>query len=68
MRVGEKFGLARKQIGDEAHVVRVIGHHEKVERAREFRRLTGGGPHLLAAGEAVGITRLKLAAPYAGIH
>ena len=34
-------------------VVRVIGHHEEVERARELHRLSGGGDNHLTAGERI---------------
>jgi len=35
-RVREHLGLAREQVREEAHVVRVVGHHEKVERGPEL--------------------------------
>ena len=50
-RVGEDLRLAREEVGEEAHVVRVIGDHEEVERARELHRLPARGGDLLAAGE-----------------
>jgi hypothetical protein len=31
-RIGQELRLAREQIREKAHVVRVIGHDEKIER------------------------------------
>ena len=58
-RVGEDFGLAGEEVGEEAHVVRVVGDHQEVERARELRRLAARGRDLLAAGEAIGVARAE---------
>ncbi len=66
--VGEHLGLAREEVGEEAHVVRVVGDDEEIERARELRRLSAGGHDLLAAREAIGIARTEPAASRARIH
>ncbi len=58
-RVGEHLGLAREEIGEEAHVVRVIRDDEEIERARELRGLAARGHDLLAAREAVGVARIE---------
>ena len=67
-RVGEDLGLARDEIGEEAHVVRVIGDDEEIERARELRGLAARGHDLLAAREAIRVARIQAAAERAGIH
>ena len=41
--IREHLGLSREEIGEEAHVVGVVGDDEKVERARELHRLAAGG-------------------------
>ena len=66
--MGEDFGLAREEIGKKAHLVRVIGDDEKIERARELRRLAARGHDLFAAREAIGVARTQTAAERAGIH
>ena len=67
-RVGEDLGLARDEVGEEAHVVRVIRDDEEIERARELRGLAARGHDLLAAREAIGVARSQAAAERAGIH
>ena len=65
---GEQFGLAGDEIGEEAHVVGVIGHHEEVERARELDRLTARRRHFLPAREAIRVARAEAGAERAGVH
>ena len=67
-RVGEQLGLAGEQVGEEAHVVGVVGDDEEVERPRELRRLAAGGRDLLAPGEAIGVARRRAGAERAGIQ
>ena len=64
----EHFGLPREEVGEEAHVVRVVADHEEIERAGELHRLAAGGRHLLPAGEAIGIARAEPGAEGAGVH
>jgi hypothetical protein len=56
-RIRQHVGLPRKEIRKEAHVVRVVGHDEEVERSRQLHRLTARRLHLLAAREAIRIAR-----------
>ena len=67
-RVGEELGLAGEEVGEEAHVVGVVGDDEEVERPRQLGQLTGGGGDLLALGEAIGVARPEARAERAGIH
>ena len=67
-RIGEEFGLSGKQIGEEAHIVGVIGDDEEIERPRQLRRLPGRGRDLFALGEAIRIARTKPRAESAGVH
>ena len=50
-------GLPASRSREEAHVVGVIGHDQKVERPRQLRRLAGGRRDLFAPGEAIGVAR-----------
>jgi hypothetical protein len=51
--VGQQIRTAREQVGEEAHVVRMVGDHQEVQWARELDRLSGGADDLLTSGEAV---------------
>ena len=58
-RVGQHLGLPAEEVRRQAHEVRVIRHHEKVERTREAHPLATGGGHLLALGEAIRLHRAE---------
>jgi len=42
-RVGEHLGFACIESREEAHVVRVVGHDEEIQRSVEFDPLARGG-------------------------
>ena len=50
-------GFAGEEVGEEAHVVGVVGDDEEIERPRQLRRLARRGHDLFAFGEAIGIAR-----------
>ena len=52
-------GLPAKRSREEAHVVRVVGDDEEIERPRQLRRLAARGRDLLAAREAIGVARAE---------
>ena len=52
-RIGEDVRLSGEQVGEEAHVVGVVGDDEEIERPRELRLLPARRGQLLAAREAV---------------
>ena len=68
VRVGQHLGVAREELREEAHVVRVIGHHEEVERTGELDLLAAGGGDLLALGEAIRVLRPEPGTERAGVH
>jgi hypothetical protein len=64
----EHLPVPRVEAGEEAHVVRVIGHHEEVERPRQLDLQTRRGRKLLAACKAVGVLRQQPSAERPGVH
>ena len=67
-RVLEEVGLACEEVGEEPHVVGVVGDDEEVEGAREPGGLASGGGDLLTSGEPVGVARVQACAKRAGVH
>ena len=61
-------GFPAEQVGEEAHIVGMVGDDEEIERPRQLRRLTRRRHDLLASGEAIGIARSEPCAERAGIH
>jgi hypothetical protein len=53
----QNFRLALDQIRDHAHLVRVIGHHEKIQRSGESGFLTTSAGDLFALGKTIGVGR-----------
>ncbi len=56
-RVGEESRIARSEGREEAHVVGMVGHDEKIERAGELDGLARGGDDPFAASKAEGVRR-----------
>jgi hypothetical protein len=54
-RVRQQGGLARQQLREEAHVVGMVGHDQKVERSGQLHLLAAGRRDLLAAGQTIGV-------------
>ncbi len=67
-RIGEHRRLAGVQAREEAHVVRVIGDDEEVQRPRQLDLLAGRRDDLLALGEAIGVRRRQSCAERPGVH
>ena len=67
-RVGEERRIAGEELREEAHVVRVVGHHQEIERLRELHPHAVRRRHLLAAREAVGVRGKETRAEGAGVH
>ena len=66
--MGEQFRLASEEVGEEAHVVRMIGDDEEIERTGKLHWLSTGGHDLLAFGEAIGFLRSEAATSRARIE
>ncbi|MCY1558758.1 hypothetical protein D9M68_957210 [compost metagenome] len=46
----------------------MVGHHQEVQRPRQFYRLAAGGGDLLAAGETISLLRPQARAEDPGVH
>ena len=68
LRIGLDLGTSREEQWEEPHAVRVVRHDQKVQRAREFRRLATGRGDLFTAREPIGVTRSEPGAERAGVH
>ena len=66
--IGEHLRLPGEELREEAHVVRVVGDHEEVERSGELHPLAARRRDLVAFGEAVGVLRRQPGAERAGVH
>ena len=62
------FRFAGEEVGEEAHVVGMIGDDQEVQRAGKLGGLAAGSHDFLAAGEAIGVARAEPAAKGSGIH
>ena len=67
-RHGQKFGLAGLEIGDQSHLVGVIGNDQEIQRSRQLGLLPAGAGDLFALGEAIRIRRQQLGAGGTGIQ
>ena len=67
-RVGQKFRIAVVESREEAHVVRVVGHDQEVERPRELHPQTGRRRDLFTTSEDVGVLGREPGTEGAGIH
>ncbi len=61
-------GIGLIEHGEQAHVVRMVRHHQPVERPRQAGGNARARGYLLAAGEPVGIFRAQARAERARIH
>ena len=68
LRIGLDRGTSREEQRKEPHAVRVVRHDQKVQRAREFRRLAAGRRDLFTAREPIGVTRSEPGAKRTGVH
>ncbi len=66
--IGQHRRRARQQGREEPHVVRVVGDHEEVKRARQLHGLAGVRRHLLPTGEAIRVAWVEARAEGAGVH
>ena len=67
-RIGQELGLACLQIRDQSHLIGVVRHDQKIERARQLRLLTGRAGDFLALGEAIRIRWHQRGTGGAGVH
>ena len=68
LRISHDAGIATEEHREEAKAIRVIRHHQEIERARELDRLPAGRHDFLAARQAVGLFRSQSRAERTGIH
>ena len=68
LRIGLDLGTSREEQRKEPHAVRVVRHDQKVQRAREFRRLAAGRHDLFTAREPIGVARSEPGAKRTGVH
>ncbi|MNT60546.1 hypothetical protein D3C72_1981330 [compost metagenome] len=66
------IGHHRRRTGDqhriEAITIGVVGHHQKIQRPRQFDRLAAGRGDLLAAGETISLLRPQARTEDPGVH
>ena len=48
------MGCTRQHVGEEAHIVGVVGYHQEIQRPPQSRLEAGGGGDFLATGESIG--------------
>ena len=66
--VASRAGIAADQLREKAHAVRVIGHHEEIQRPRQLGALPARRHDLLALGETIGVLRAEPRAECARVH
>ena len=60
--------IAAHQLREKAHPVRVICHHEEIQRSRKFGTLPAGSDDLLAFGETISVLRAEPGTERARVH
>src|ERR1700722_19491996 len=65
---GHQPRISAHQLREKAHPVRVIRHHQEIQRPRKFRMLATGSDDLLALGKTIGVLWTEPGAERASVH
>ena len=66
--VASRRGIAADQLREKAHAVRVVCHHQEIQRSRKLGALPAGSDDLLALGETISVLRAEPRAERARVH
>ena len=68
LRRRQQGRIAADQLREKAHAVRVVGHHQEIQRPRKLGTLPTGSHDLLTLGETISLLRAQPSAKGACIH
>ncbi len=68
LRRRQQGRIAADQLREKAHAVRVVCHHQEIQRSRKLGTLPAGSDDLLALGETISVLRAEPRAKRARVH
>ena len=68
LRRRQQARIAADQLRKKAHAVRMVRHHQEIQRSRKLGTLPAGSDDFLALGEAISVLRSEPSAERARVH
>ena len=68
LRRRQQAWIASNQLREEAHAVRMVRHHQEIQRTRKFGALSAGSDNFFALGKTIGILWPQPSTECAGVH